>query len=64
MKILKMKILKKGYTSTHKVGEYEFLAKVHYMPLFKIAKLVRVKLALAHPKINNGYWERSAIVRH
>jgi len=59
-----MKFLPKGYDSSFKVGEYEFLAKISYLPLYLIAKLVRVRIAVTHPKEGSDPWKRSVIVRH
>jgi hypothetical protein len=63
-KIKKLKILSKDYNSIYKIGEYEFLVKFHYMPLFMIAKLVRVTIQLMHPKANSNSFKMSSIVRH
>jgi hypothetical protein len=60
----KLKIFQNGYTSTHKIGEYEFLAKVNFLPLFFITKLVRVRILLVHPKSDRDPWKKSIIVRH
>lgn len=60
----KLEIFPKGYNSSYKVGEYEFLAKVNYLPLFFITRLVRVRIALTNPKADRDPWKKSLIVRH
>jgi hypothetical protein len=60
----KLKILPNGYNCTHKIGEYEFLAKVHYNPLFIITKRVRVCIELIQTEASTNPWKRSIIVRH
>ncbi len=60
----KFRISRKGYISTYKVGEYEFHTRVNYLPLFIFAKLVRIRIALVHPKVNGETWKKSVIVRH
>jgi hypothetical protein len=59
-----MKILRKGYNSTYKVGDYEFLAEVNYLPLFFIIKLLRLRITLNNPREGRVPWRRSVIVRH
>lgn len=52
------------YSSTHKIGEYEFVAKVHYMPSFIITRRVRVSIELMKTKSSTETWKRSVIVNH
>jgi hypothetical protein len=54
----------KGCNSVYKVGEYEFLVRIGYSPLFMITKLVMIRISLTHPKGQSDCWYRSVIVRH
>jgi hypothetical protein len=49
---------------TQKVGEYEFLVRVHYMPLFIITKRVRVGVTMITLTAGIESLERSLIVNH
>jgi hypothetical protein len=52
------------YNYNLKVGEYEFLVKVHYMPLFIIKKQVRVSIVMIPTKESIDSYKRSVIVSH
>jgi hypothetical protein len=59
-----MKILRKRYNYTYKVGEYEFLIEINYLPLFFILRLIRVRITLKLPNAGEEPWKRTIIVRH
>jgi hypothetical protein len=59
----RLKILSKSYSSTHKIGEYEFLIKVRFIPLLMISKLARVRVELIRTKVSTSSWNKSAFVR-
>jgi hypothetical protein len=52
------------YNYIRKVGEYEFLVKVQYMPLFIIKKQVRVSIVMIPTKESIDSYKRSVIVSH
>jgi hypothetical protein len=54
----------RDYSYTQKIGEYEFLVRVHYMPLFIIRKRVRVGVTMITSKASIESLERSLIVNH
>lgn len=61
--MIKLNNFLKGHNSSYKIGEYDFLIKVNYLPLFLIFKLVIVKIVLVNPNPGGNQWNKSFIVR-
>jgi hypothetical protein len=59
-----METKRRDYYYTQKIGECEFLVRVHYMPLFIIRKRVRVGVTMITSKASIESLERSLIVNH
>ncbi len=59
-----MKTKHRDYYYTQKIGEYKFLVRVHYMPLFIIRKRVRVGVTMITSKASIESLERALIVNH
>jgi hypothetical protein len=59
----KLKFFTKTCISTYKVGEYEFLTKVNFIPLFMLSKIARVRVELIQTKASTDCWNKSAFVR-
>jgi transposase-like protein len=59
-----METKRRDYYYTQKIGEYKFLVRVHYMPLFIIRKRVRVGVTMITSKASIESLERALIVNH
>jgi hypothetical protein len=57
-----MKTKRQSYYYTRKIGEYEFLVRVHFMPLFIIRKRVRAGVTIIPSNENIESLERSLVV--
>ena len=57
-----MKINYHDYSSIHKVGKYEFLAKAHYIPSLIGKNKVNISIELTNGNSGHNSWKRSVTV--
>jgi hypothetical protein len=57
-----MKINSHDYSSIHKVGKYEFLANVHFLPSLTDKNLVSISVELTNTNASSSFWKRSVTI--
>ncbi len=59
-----MKTRRRGYYFTRKIGECEFLVRIHYMPLFIIRRRIRLGVTMIPSTESIESLERSVFIKH